>query len=895
MKLQYGRESLDVKSTNPEWYDEVESFVKSKIETTKNDIMNTVITDDFENQDIYLEEVTRAIDRTNPSSAPSPEEKVFTTLIKKGGDNMTEALVFLFQKCWSTGTLCDSFKLDPKILMPKPGKDNYNTVRSYRPITLESVISKIFQRTIARRLIWRLEISNSFAPTQDAYRKQHSCVQSMIRVVNNIQEAKSKNEYSIAVFMDFESCFEKVWRAGLLYKTAKIGICGRMLLYLYNYINDRKFYLRVNEERSEWITSKVGIPQGSVLSPLLCNLYTSDAMDNIKSKTHTEFADDNTVVSHSEDLDEASDMATHDTDEIINNWCPKWNMGISTDKTEVVVVPPPNTPTPKLTLKIKDKVIKQVSHKKVLGIIVDENLDFNLHIQERKNKGFKALKCIEHFINNNNGCSQNTFVRLYKSLVLPTMDYGIAALSTVTDKASKELNQVQRAALLKATGCLSNSSTEAVEILSNCNPLHLHLKLRQAEELLRIHSKHDTEPVKQEFDISINDQKLKGKKTTFNLLLSAFTEMKAKFNLENVAKEFQYTKELMGLCRQPNMSCKWEEFEKGKTVQEENIKLILDNLEPGTVSVFTDGSALGNPGPTGAGAVIYHDGLDKEPICISKPVCSNGNNYIGELIGILTALQHLVDQENLKKNIHFFIDCQPAITSAFGTDIPRHNVDVILNIRQLSSQLQNNGHCFTVHWIPGHKDFKGNELADKLAKEGAKQMEGKKEDFYEGVADRSELLKLMKHGLKDKWQQIYTNSTKTDLLQEIISEVGKSQVTIGDRKVESIINQIITGQVGLNQLASKIDQTKSDLCETCSEKETIQHYVFHCEKYNNQRNDLERDVEEILARNGIVQSEINLKVLTGNLEEASRSINGELKKAFGTFLRSTERLIKNQN
>ena len=98
------------------------------------------------------------------------------------------------------------------------------------------------------------------------------------------------------------------------------------------------------------------------------------------------------------------------------------------------------------------------------------------------------------------------------------MDYGLAALSTVTDKASKELHQVQRAALLKATGCLSNSSTEAVEILSNCNPLHLYLKLRQAEELLRIHSKHDTEPVKQEFDICINDQKLEGKKKTLSIL-----------------------------------------------------------------------------------------------------------------------------------------------------------------------------------------------------------------------------------------------------------------------------------------------------------------------------------------------------------------------------------------
>ena len=363
-------------------------------------------------------------------------------------------------------------------------------------------------------------------------------------------------------------------------------------------------------------------------------------------------------------------------------------MDISTDKTELVVIPPPNTPTPNVTLKIKDKIIKQVPHKKVLGITIDENLDFNMHIQERKSKGFRALKCIEHFINSNNGCSQNTFVRLYKSLVLPTMDYGIAALSTVTDKACKELCQVQRSALLKATGCLANSSTEVVEILSNCNPLHLHLKLRQAKELLRIHSKHDNEPIKKEFDSSLNDQNLKGKKTTFNMLLSAFTEMKGKFTQENVAKEFKYTKELMGLCRQPNLNCNWKEFDQGKNIQEENIKEILDGIDSSCVAVFTDGSALGNPGPTGAGAAIYHNGLDNDPVCISKPVCSNGNNYIGELIGILTALQHLVEEQNLKKIIYFLWTANQLSSQHLEQISPKHNVDVLLNIRQLSSLLQ---------------------------------------------------------------------------------------------------------------------------------------------------------------------------------------------------------------
>lgn len=207
--------------------------------------------------------------------------------------------------------------------MPKPGKDNYNSVRSYRPITLESVISKIFQRTVAGRLIWRLEVSSGFASTQDAYRKQHSCIQSMVRVVNKLQEAKAMKEYSVGVFMDFESCFEKVWRAGLLFKAIKIGICGRMLIYLYNYITDRKYYLKVNKENSDWQTSKVGIPQGSVLSPLLCNLYTSDAMDKVKSKLHSEFADDNIVLPHGTNLDEVAHEVLEDCDQIINIWCPK--------------------------------------------------------------------------------------------------------------------------------------------------------------------------------------------------------------------------------------------------------------------------------------------------------------------------------------------------------------------------------------------------------------------------------------------------------------------------------------------------------------------------------------------------------------------------------------------
>ena len=155
--------------------------------------------------------------------------------------------------------------------------------------------------------------------------------------------------------------------------------------------------------------------------------------------------------------------------------------------------------------------------------------------------------------------------------------------------------------------------------------------------------------------------------------------IKSKFSLENVAKEFKYTKEMMYFCRKSTFKCYWSEMELDKTAQEENINDVISKIDSECVAFFSFGSALGNPGPTGSEAVIYYQGLKQEPICLSKPVCSNGNNYIGELVGIQIAIHHISEQEVLM-DIHFFIDCQPAIVSAFSSDIPRNKVGIILQI-----------------------------------------------------------------------------------------------------------------------------------------------------------------------------------------------------------------------
>jgi len=210
---------------------------------------------------IIIEEVQAAISLMDVKSAPSPTEKKFGIMIFKGGDTMAECLHYLFCKCWNKGCVPKGFKLGPKIMLPKPSKEDYNTTKSYRPITLESIIGKLMEIIVKRRLVWKLEVEDGLADTQNAYRNNRTCTQSLMRAIQCIQEGMVKKQSSVMVVIDYESCFESVWRAGLLKKAHAHGVNGRLWMYLNEFLTDRQYYLRVNNYTSPIFSSKVGIPK----------------------------------------------------------------------------------------------------------------------------------------------------------------------------------------------------------------------------------------------------------------------------------------------------------------------------------------------------------------------------------------------------------------------------------------------------------------------------------------------------------------------------------------------------------------------------------------------------------------------------------------------------------
>ena len=126
-----------------------------------------------------------------------------------------------------------------------------------------------------------------------------------------------------------------------------------------------------------------------------------------------------------------------------------------------------------------------------------------------------------------------------------------------------------------------------------------------------------------------------------------------------------------------------EEFTNSKEEHKENIREFLNQSTDQDVLLFTDGTALGSPRPTGAGAVAYIDGYNSSPILLlKKEVSPISNNYTGELVGIQIGLEFLSELYSIqKRHIHILTDCQPAIKTAFGNQLPKNKIENIFDIK----------------------------------------------------------------------------------------------------------------------------------------------------------------------------------------------------------------------
>ena len=370
--------------------------------------------------EITLNEISDIITGLDINKAHGPDN-ISVNMIQLCGQHLCIPLKVIFENILKTGIFPDQWK--EANVTPVHKKNDKQLISNYRPISLLPILAKVFERIIFKNLYNYLISNNLITKNQSGFRPADSVTNQLLALVNDIHLAFDNNRCLEvrSVYLDLSKAFDKVWHEGLIFKLKQNGIEGKLLDLLSNYLSNRKQKVHINGSESNWGSIKAGVPQGSVLGPLLFLVYINDLEEGIKSSIKF-FADDTSLYSVVNDPKILANELNYDL-HIIGHWAHQWKMSFNPDPTkqaeEILFsckLKSPNHPP----IYFNATEVKTVKHHKDLGLILDPKLSFMKHINEKiavARKGIGTIKHIAPYI------PLKTRDQIYKMYIQPHLDY----------------------------------------------------------------------------------------------------------------------------------------------------------------------------------------------------------------------------------------------------------------------------------------------------------------------------------------------------------------------------------------------------------------------------------------------------------------------------------------
>ena len=376
------------------------------------------------NGDITLSELKFAINNCSDST-PGIDE-VHYSFFKHLNDVSLSRLLLFFNFIWCNEVFPDDWKISLIVPILKPGKLPADS-KSYRPIALTSCLCKLLEKILNLRLCRYLESYNLLHPWQSGFRKRRCTFDCLVRLENNIRLTFLRNEFLFGVFIDIEKAYDMVWHHGLLRKLANLNIKGHMFRFLENFINCRYIKVLYNGVASDSKRVTTGLPQGSILSPLLFNVYINDIFDGVDEGVDGSlYADDCAFWIGDNNFDVAYHKV-QDTLNCIAEWSNRWGLMVSGNKSSCVVFSKRRVP-PFVNFTINDQEVNQCNSVKFLGMVFDSKLTWEKHIKYiigKCSSSFNLLCMLSHTTWGADRCS---LLKIYKSLIRSILDYCMALL-----------------------------------------------------------------------------------------------------------------------------------------------------------------------------------------------------------------------------------------------------------------------------------------------------------------------------------------------------------------------------------------------------------------------------------------------------------------------------------
>ena len=420
-----------------------------------NDFFNTESM--FSEIDITTTDVISAISETKINSAPGPDN-FSPVILHKCKEQLAIPLKSIMRKSLQTGKVPEAWK-EANITCIHKGGEKSKAI-NYRPVSLTSIIAKLIERIIRWCLIHYLELNCAFPDSQHGFRPGRSTVSQLLEHFEAIIDALEHKSIIDIIMLDYSKAFDKISISILLQKLKKLGIGGKLGIWLGNFLIGRKQRVSVNRTLSEPSEIVSGVPQGTILAPVLFLIYISDIGDKLTHSTLTSYADDSKT---SKIINNHNDTQLLQCDlHKLFTWTAENLMSFNVDKFEVLrigkneEIEQINYTTPDgITLPVKSVV-------KDLGVIFNTKGDFSDHLDIKTAKARSIAGLIlRTFITRH----PEPMMMLFKALVIPIIEYGSIIWSPHKKCDINSIEAIQRSFTSKLDGMEDKNYHERLKCL----------------------------------------------------------------------------------------------------------------------------------------------------------------------------------------------------------------------------------------------------------------------------------------------------------------------------------------------------------------------------------------------------------------------------------------------
>ena len=777
------------------------------------------------NEPFSMQELYQALSSVSETSPGM--DKISYSMIKNSHEKLKKHLLDIYNRIFTEKEFPDSWRTATIIPIPKPDKDHSNP-ENFRPISLTSCLCKLLEKMINSRLVWFLEREQCLDETQSGFKRNRSTTDSIVQLTCDAQRAIIRKKHTIAVFFDLKKAYDTAWRRGILDKLHQFGLYGNLPIFIENFMSQRKIQVKVGTTYSAPRTIDEGIPQGSVLSCTLFAVAINDVISQIPPQVKASlYVDDLTI--YTSGSPRVAERQISITIKQLEDWCSRTGFQFCTLKTvSMHICRVKRCEKPEANLQLYGKPIRGKVTQKYLGVIVDNSLRFNKHVDYIRTDCLRRLNLLKHVSHHSWGADTKTLLRLYTAVIKPKLEYGLEAYGSTCVSNLKKLDPVQNAAMRIASGAFRTSPVMSLEVLTGIKPLAASRRERLASYIIRVLiNPHN--PVNrfispealsianpQEENITLFEQR-----SFIERARDAYQSYKIDHSalwIEEAIEYAPWTVTNVAACDDLIRNAK-------HTIPEKTLKLIFNSHlrthMDGQLLVYTDGSK------TTDGVAFAIVGFQRSEIfsAESRKIRNEASIFAAELYAILLAVQKSTKLDIYE--ITIISDSKSSIQAITNT----HSKNPIVNL--IKEKIHESGKRFKLCWVPSHIGVHGNELADKLAREGTKKEVSTNIPILKG-----DIIAHIKASTKIKWRSKWQRIPEArNKLREITDDISPlSHSTNSDRRWERALSRLRLGHSKATH-SYLMNGEPPPLCDWCGDDTplTIKHVLVECPVHRNAR------------------------------------------------------------